>query len=66
MIKNLVMDGFPRLGGVVGEQGGDAFAFRLFIKLCHWVPKVPFFSKNGQQVKVERFHFYLKNRKIKR
>ena len=40
--------------------------FGLFIKLCHWVPKVPFFSKNGQKVKVERFHFYLKNRKIKR
>ena len=28
--------------------------------------KSSFFSKNGQKVKVERFHFYLKNRKIKR
>ena len=30
------------------------------------VPKSSFFSKNGQKVRVYRFHFYLKNRKSKR
>ena len=33
---------------------------RLFIKLCHWFLKVPFFSLDDRKVRVERFYFYLK------
>ena len=35
-------------------------ANRLFIKLCHWLPKVPFFLKMAIFVNLEVPFFYLK------
>ena len=50
----------PKLKARVSHLNMNLKGKRLFIKLCHWLPKVPFFLKMANFVNLEVPYFYLK------